>query len=88
MIAKRKNASSKHESSRYIKPLKKKLVYWISNVTTSKIYILRKIQKLKNIAISHSTTIFHNFALKIETSWVTRMIMPILKTRNVYDDAC
>ena len=30
--------------------------------------ILRKTQKLKNIATSHFTTAFNNFALKIETS--------------------
>ena len=28
-------------------------------------------------------TTFHNFALKGETSWATRVIKPILKTRNV-----
>ena len=51
-------------------------------------YILIKTQKLKNITISHFTTTFHNFALKIETGWATRMIKPILETRVANDDAC
>ena len=51
-------------------------------------YILRKTQHLKNIAISHFTTTFNNFALNAETGCVTRMVMLILKTRNVNDDAC
>ena len=51
-------------------------------------YILRKTQKLKNIAISHFTAAFHNFALKIEMGWATRMVEPILKTRNVNYHAC
>ena len=46
-------------------------------------YILRI-----NITISHFTTIFHNFALEIETGSATRMVNPILKTRNVNDDVC
>ena len=49
--------------------------------------ILRKIQKLKNVTISHFTINFHNFPLKIETGWDARMVTPILKTRNVNDDA-
>ena len=60
---------------------------WISNVAISKMYIFRKTQKLKNITISHFVTTLHKFALKIETGWVTRMVMPILKARNVNDDA-
>ena len=47
-----------------------------------------KPESWKNIAISHFTTTFHNFALKIETGGATRMFKPILKTRNVNDDAC
>ena len=53
----------------------------------SKIYILRKTEKLKNIAISHFTTTFQNFDLKIETGLVRRMIMPLLKTVIIIDDA-
>ena len=35
----------------------------------------------------HFTTNFHNFALEIETSWATRMVKSILKTRNANYDA-
>ena len=54
-------------------------------------YILRKTRKLKknkNITVSHFTTTFHNFALKIGTNGATRMVKPILKTRNVNYNAC
>ena len=54
-------------------------------MATSKMYILRKTQKLKNI-ISYFTITFYIFVLKIETGWATRMIKPILKARNVIDD--
>ena len=30
-------------------------------------------------------TTFHNFALKIETSWAKRMVKPVLETRNAND---
>ena len=30
-------------------------------------------------------TTFHNFALKTEAGWATRLVKPILKTRNVND---
>ena len=30
-------------------------------------------------------TIFHNFALQIETGWAKRVVKPILETRNVND---
>ena len=50
-------------------------------------HILKKIQKLKNIATSHFTNTFHYFTLKIKTGSATRMVNPILKTRNVNDDA-
>ena len=56
-------------------------------MTTSKMYILRKIQKLRNMTISNYTTASHNFAMKIEIGPVPRMVLPILKTRNVNDDA-
>ena len=58
------------------------------NVATSTMDILRKTQKLKNITIPYFTTIFHNFALKIETGRATRMVKPILKTGNKNDNAC
>ena len=32
-------------------------------------------------------TTFHNYPLKLETGRSTRMVKPILKTRNVNDDA-
>ena len=48
----------------------------------------KKIQKVKKITVSHFRTNFHNFPLKIETGWATRMVKLTLKTRNVYDDAC
>ena len=51
-------------------------------------YILRKTQKLKNVTISHFTTALQNFALNRETDWATTMVKPILKTKNVNDDAC
>ena len=50
-------------------------------------YILRKTQKLKT-TISYYTTTFHNLPLKIENGWATRMVKPILKTRNVNDNEC
>ena len=46
---------------------------------------LRKIPKVKKH--SNSTTTFHNFALKIETSWIKEIVMPIFRTRNANDDA-
>ena len=76
-IGKSKMHHQNHESHRYILET---LVNWISNMATSKMYILRMIQILKNITISHCTTTFHSFALKIETGWVTKMVIPILKT--------
>ena len=52
-------------------------------------YILIKTQKLKNIKASNFTTTFNNFPLKIETGGrAARMVKPILKTRNINDDAC
>ena len=48
---------------------------------------MRKIQKLRNMAISNYTTASHNFAMKIEIGPVLKMVLPILKTRNVNDDA-
>ena len=64
-VAKRENASSK-----------------IQHFTTSKIYILRKrAQKLRNILFLHFMTTFHNFALKIETSWAEGMVKPISEFR-------
>ena len=74
----------------------KSLVDWISSMATSKMYIMRETQKLKNITlhnftfyitISYWTATFHTFALKIENGWVTRMVMRISKTSNVNDDA-
>ena len=75
----------------------KNLVDWISNMATSKMHILRKTQKLKlitlhnftfYITISYWTATFHNFALTVETVWVTRMVIPIWKARNDNDGAC
>ena len=43
-------------------------------------YILRKTQKLKTIKVSRFTTTFHNFALKIKTDWVIRIVTPILSS--------
>ena len=60
----RKMHYQKEESYTY--SMQKKLVDWMSNVATLKMYILRKTSKLKNIAISYFPTVFHNFALKIE----------------------
>ena len=51
-------------------------------------YILIKTQKLKNIKTTYFTTTFNNFPLKIETGRAARMVKPILKTRNINDDAC
>ena len=74
----------------------KSLVDWISSMATSKMYIMRETQKLKNITlhnftfyitISYWTATFHTFALKIENGWITRMVMRISKTSNVNDDA-
>ena len=48
---------------------------------------IQNVKVKKNKTISHVATIFHNFALKIETAWVTRMVKPILKLRNVNDNA-
>ena len=54
------------------------------NVATSKSYILRKkFQKLKDILTFHD---IHSFALKREIGSATRLIQPILETRNV--NAC
>ena len=51
-------------------------------------HILRKTQKLKSITILYFMTIFHKFALKIETGQATRMMVKlILKTGNVNDGA-
>ena len=38
--------------------------------------------KLKKAFWNFMTT-FHNFALNIETSWASRLVQPILETRNV-----
>ena len=65
------------------------LIGWMStrpekNVTTTKMYILRKKpRKLKNMLFLNFTTTFHNFALKTETSLAERMVKPVSKYRTV-----
>ena len=79
----------KHESYSYVLPLRN-WVDWISTrrdkVSSPQRFTFWETQKLTNIAISYFTTTFHNFALRVETGWATRMVETILKTRNVNDD--
>ena len=44
--------------------------------------------KVEKLTISYFMTTFPNFVLKTETGGATRMVIPILKTRNGNDDAC
>ena len=56
------------------------------NVTTITMYVLRKnVQKFKSIIFPLMTT-FYNFALKIETSWVKKVVKPISETWNIAND--
>ena len=49
-------------------------------------YMLRKkARKFENIIFLDFIAIFHNVAFKIETSWIERVVQPILETRNVND---
>ena len=65
--------NQKHESCKYVLP-RQNCVDWITtgqekNVTTSKMYILKKsAPKFKKHIIFSLMTTFYNFALKIETS--------------------
>ena len=65
----------KHESYRYILPLKD-LFSWISTTLARK-----NVATLKMYIFFYFMTTFHNLALKIETSW-ERVIKPFFETRN------
>ena len=57
---------------------------WEKNITTLKIYILKKESEIKkkNIFLSPHDYTFYKFPLKIETSWAKKVVKPILETRN------
>ena len=76
----------KHKPFKYILSLKK-WIHWIAtrwgkNVVVSKMY--KRAWKLKNILFLYLMRTFHNFALLIETTWVERVVKPILEKRNSY----
>ena len=51
------------------------------NVTTSKMYILRKkARKLKSMLFFNFMTTFYNFVVKIETSKASRVVKPTSET--------
>ena len=65
----------------------KNWVDWIST-TWDKFYNLKNVNfqkkgvKVKKITILRFMTTFHNFILRIETDWATKVVKLILKIRN------
>ena len=80
-----KNASSKTWFYEHVLPLKIELIEDApadkTNVTTTKMYILRKTGR----KFFHFMATFYNFAFKIEASLAKRVAKPILETRNAND---
>ena len=75
----------KHESYRYVLPLKNWNDFISTkreNLKTSNFSIWVKKSKLRNILVLHIMTTLHNFALKMKTNWAEIVAKPIPETMN------